>query len=414
MALVNLLSDKLKDNMRFRITLFLGGLLLIVFREHEIPLYPRIWAEEGTIFYAFARHHTIWEIFATAHVGYLTLFNSIVSTIQAKIFSVENAATISTYIGFFVQLIPIYIIAFTNNKFWDTAFKKTICVFIIIIVMEPELWLNTTNSHFIFGLITFLIMVISTSELSKFQTYFFRALLFLGGLTGPASIFFTPTFLLKAYREKSKEKYTQAGIITICAVIQASIILYSIFFDNKYKRLAVHDLKTTRYHFIIDNFSLLPHTYPFHYHLLSFDLITIFGMLIGTFYGYLILKKIKNIDYIIPLLSVLVVGTFSTLGSLDMSGGTRYSYIPTCILMIVFVSVFFDLKFNYERYMALFILVVCLTANASCYVRTMEEWAYSPTYPKWRNEVAKWRLDSTYNPKTHPAFIKDNEWQVKM
>ncbi|MEO8759303.1 MAG: hypothetical protein ABI388_00185 [Bacteroidia bacterium] len=413
MKLINSLSHKLKDTLWFRIALVLCGILLIIYRTPDLLINPRIWAEEGTIFYAFARHHSVWQIFTTAHVGYLTLFNSVVSSLQAKLVEPEYAATISTYMGLLVQITPVYIIAFTSSKFWDNAFKKIICAFIVIIVMEPELWLNTTNSHFIFGLITFLIMVISASDLSNFQKYFFRLLLFIGGLTGPASIFFTPTFLVKAYREKSKEKYIQAGIITLCAIIQACIILYSIFFDNKYKRLAVHDLKTTRYHFIIDNFSLLPHTYPFHYHLLTFDLITLFGIFIGAFYGYLILKNIKKIDYLIPLLSVTVVGIFSTLGSLDMSGGTRYSYIPTCILMLVFLSEALDSK-SKSRYVASLILIVCLACNASCYKRTLTEWAYSANFPKWKNEIAKWRIDSTYTPRTHPAFIKDDEWQVKM
>lgn len=261
MKLTTRINLKLKDTLGFRIGVVLCGILLIIFREPELILYPRIWAEEGTIFYSFARHHSIWDIFTTAHVGYLTLFNSIVSTIQTRFFSVENAATVSTYLGFLIQIIPVYIIAFTSNKFWDNAIKKTVCAFTFIIVMAPELWLNTTNSHFILGLITFLIMVISATELSKFQKYFFRILLLIGGLTGPASIFFTPTFLLKAYREKNKEKYIQACIITLCAFIQAAIILYSLFYNNTYNRLAVSDFKTTRYRFIIDNFTMVPHAH---------------------------------------------------------------------------------------------------------------------------------------------------------
>src|ERR1700757_525153 len=225
MEIINAINTKLKDTIRFRVVLVLCGTLAIIFREPEMFLYPRIWAEEATVFYTFARHHSVWDVFTTAHVGYLTLFNSVVSTIQAKLFSVENAAAVSTYMGFLVQLIPLYIVAFTTHKFWNNPIKKMICVLIVISVMARELYINTTNSHFILGLITFLIMMISPNTLSRFQKYFFRTLLFLGGLTGPASIFFTPTFLFKAYREKNKEKYIQAGIITVCAIIQACVIL---------------------------------------------------------------------------------------------------------------------------------------------------------------------------------------------
>ncbi|HTA63694.1 MAG TPA: hypothetical protein VK835_14620 [Bacteroidia bacterium] len=412
MNLLNTINTKVKDDIRLRVMLVLCGVLMIIYRGSEIFIYPRIWAEEGKIFYAFARHHSVWDIFTTVHVGYLTLFNSIVSVIQARFFSVENAATVSVWLAFFVQITPVYIIAFTTHKFWDNAIKKIICTLIVVTVLPPELYVNTTNSHFIFGIITFLIMMVAPNELSSFQKYFFRVLLFLGGLTGPVSIFFTPTFLFKAYREKNKEKYIQAGILTVCAIIQACAILHSIFFNNTYKRLSVHDVKTTRYHFIIDNFSLLPHTTPWlHIHFISFDLITILGMLIGSFYIYLTLKNIKKTDYLIPLVSVFFVGLLSTLGSLSMSGGTRYSYVPTCVLLLVLTSQSFEIKRNY---VALFTLTFCLSINIFYYPSSLDAWGYKPTYPKWKNEVAKWRADSTYNPKLHPAFIGEGEWDVKL
>src|SRR6185437_8993584 len=266
MKLVTTINNKLKDTTGFRIVFVLCSIVLIALREPALLLYPRLWAEEGCIFYQFALHHSLYEIFTTAHVGYLTLFNSIVSVLQAKIFSVENAAVVSTYMGFLIQLVPVYIISFTNYKLWDTPFKKIVSILIIIVVTAPEQWLNTTNSHFIFGLITFLVMVIPSIELSKFQKYIFRILLFIGGLTGPASIFFTPTFFLKAYKEKSKEKYIQAGIISLCALIQALVIVYSILFDNKYKRLSEHNHLRAVYHFLIDNFSMISQASTSYFH----------------------------------------------------------------------------------------------------------------------------------------------------
>ena len=414
MGFLNRLNRSLKDTLSFKIALVVCCILLIIIREPDLLVSPRLWAEEGFIFYSFALHHSIWDIFTTAHVGYLTLFNSIVSLIQAKAFSIENAATVSTYMGFLVQLIPVYIITFTNNKFWDSALKKVISAFIVIIVMAPELWVNTTNSHFIFGLITFLIMLVSATELSTFNKYFFRLLLLIGGLTGPASIFFTPTFLLKAYKEKSKEKIIQAGIITLCAFIQACVILYAIFFNNKYNRLTVHNLKITRYHFIIDNFSLLPHSAHLNYQLFSVDLTTLFGLLTGCLYIFLLVKYRGKDSYLIPLLSVIVVAIFSTLGSLDMAGGARYAYVPTCVLLIIITSQIFELPFTKINYVVLPILLICLTTNAIWYRPLIHEWMYKPSAPKWKNEVAKWRADTTYLPKTHPDVSDSDGWPVKL
>jgi hypothetical protein len=415
MKLLYSINNKLKDTIRFRVILFLSAVLLIILREPALFIHPRLWAEEGTIFYAFALHHSLWDVFTTVHVGYLTLFNSIVSIMQVKLFSVENAAIVSTYMGLVVQLIPVYIIIFATNKFWNTSLKKIICTLIVIVVMAPELWLNTTNSHFIFGLITFLILIISGSNLSNVQKYLFRALLLIGGLTGPASILFTPVFLLKAYREKEKEKYIQLILMSVCAIIQASVILYAVKYNNTYHRLTIINYKTTIYHFIVDNFSLLPHTPLLNFQIFSFELITLFGMTISVLMAYLFIINRKNGEYLIYIASFIIIATSSTLGSLDMSGGARYSYIPTCILLMIIVTETLDKYQSNDKpnYVISIILMTGLIVNIIWYKPLINEWAYKPTYPKWSCEVAKWRVDSSYIPKIHPAF-NDNGWPVKL
>ena len=404
MKLVNTLNNKLKDNTQFRLVLILCGLLLIAIREPAHLLFPRLWAEEGCIFYQFALHHSLYDIFFTAHVGYLTLFNSIVSALQAKVFSVENAAIVSTYLGFLVQLTPVYIIAFTTNKFWDNPPKKIITTFMIIIVTAPEISLNTTNSHFVFGFITFLIMVISTDGLLTFQKYFFRFLLFIGGLTGPASVLFTPLFIYKAYIEKKKEKYIQACILIFCAITQMSIILYALFFNNNYNRLSNHNYKHTLYSFFVDNFSILPHTSTSYLHPILFYLSILFSLMMLTFYIYLFLKNKTNTDYLISLAGLLIVGVISTLGSLNMAGSPRYAYIPGCIFILLIINESFkiDVRQTKLKYVSILILFLCFTANTVYYRYGMRN-VYNTDYPKWASEVAKWRIDNTYSPKIHPG-----------
>jgi hypothetical protein len=412
MKLLLSINNKLRDNLRFRIILVLCAILLIVLRAPTLLLHPRIWAEEGTIFYQFALHHSSYDIFTAVHVGYLTLFNSIVSTLQAKLFSVESAAIVSTYIGFLVQLIPVYIIVFTTNKFWDNPLKKIICMLIVIVVMAPELWLNTTNSHFIFGLVTFLIMIISANQLSVIQKHLFRLFLFVGGLSGPASIFFTPVFLLKAYREKSKEKYIQAAIISMCAIIQAMVIVYAILYNNTYHRLSNYDFRHILFAFFGDNFSMVPHTFASYASSIMFCICLSLGILMSFFYGHLLVKNRKNNDYLIALLSFIIVAIFSTLGSLNMAGSPRYAYIPTCILLMVILSKTFDEGFdwNVKKLITPTVLIVCVMINIIFYRHFMIS-VYKPDYPAWAVEVAKWRADTTYNPRIHPG---SDDWKIKL
>jgi len=405
MEVIDKINYKLKDTFRFRVVLFLCSILLISVREPALLLHPRLWAEEGCIFYQYALHQSIYTIFTTVHVGYLTLFNSIVSSLQAKVFPIENAAIVSTYMGFLVQLIPVYIIIFTSPKFWDTPLKKIICSFIIIVVLAPELSLNTTNSHFIFGLVTFLIMINNTTALSRLQKYFFRLLLLIGGLTGPASILFIPTFLVKAYYQKNKEKYIQAAILSICGLIQAFIILYAILYNNTYHRLAEHNYARTISHFFTDNFSMIPHASVSYLHGITFYAGFLFGVLMFVYYVYLLIANKKDSDYVLSLISLFIVGTCSTLGSLHMAGSPRYAYIPSCIFLIVITSEFLKRisLVNKTHYIAGLVLFICLSANTVYYHYGMRN-VYADSYPKWKDEVAKWRADNTYKPRVHPGL----------
>jgi len=413
MKLVTHINTKLNDTIGFRVVLVLCSIILIALREPALLLHPRLWAEEGCLFYQFALHHSLYEIFTTAHVGYLTFFNSIVSVLQAKIFLIERAAIVSTYMGFLVQLVPIYIIIFTRHKFWDSPLKKIVYILTVIVVAAPELWLNTTNSHFIYGLITFLIMVTPCVELPKLQKYFFRILLIVGGLTGPASMLFTPLFLLKAYREKSREKYIQAGIMSICALIQAYITVYSVFYNNTYSRLSNHNYTRTLYYYFVDNFSMLPHTSTSYLHPIIFYVDLFWGLFMAALFMYLLVKTRRDIDCFISLASLLVVGTFSTLGSLNMAGSPRYAYIPTCIFMAIIIYEAFGadmLKIKLKLVTSV-VLILCLAANIIYYRYGMRN-VYEPSYPKWADEVIKWRIDKTYAPKIHPN--KDAGQCVKM
>lgn len=99
-----------------------------------------------------------------------------------------------------------------------------------------------------------------------------------------------------------------------------------------------------------------------------------------------------------------------------MAGATRYSYIPTCILFMLIISDAFDGEFSksLKKYITPVILIICIKINIDNYKGCMM-YVYAPDYPKWKNEVAKWRADTTYNPRIHPASKEWKDvWKVKM
>jgi hypothetical protein len=386
--------------------LLLWCILLIACRETRLLTSPRLWAEEGKIFYSYALHHSVMDIFLTPQVGYLTLFNSIISFVQARIFPVELAPVVSTYAGFLVQLIPVLIILFTTHPFWNSPLKKMLLSTFIILVTPPELWLNTTNSHFIFGLTTFLILVIPAEQLSPVKKWLFRILLVLGNLTGPASMFLTPVFFIQAYYEKSREKYIQAGIQTIFALVQGSIVVYSLFFRNSYHRLQEYNLSVTVYNFFIDHFSL---------NVIFQDsaIRHAGGILMAVYFIYLFVKRRKNRTYVVFMLSFIISALFATAGSLQMEGSPRYGYITTCIFLMLLIADTWELFSNKQKlwFIPAIILGFVFVINVIDFRSRMEE-VYSPEYPHWKDEMVKWHADPSYHPKIHPDY--NNTWYVEL
>jgi len=63
-------------------------------------------------------------------------------------------------------------------------------------------------------------------------------------------------FFVKAYAERSREKYIQAGIQACCALLQAGVTVYSLLNDNPYHRFQAHDAGVTLRNFVIDHFSM--------------------------------------------------------------------------------------------------------------------------------------------------------------
>src|SRR6185312_12787588 len=215
---------------------------------------------------------------------------------------------------------------------------------------------------------------------------------------------FTPAFLLKAYREKSREKYIQAFILSVCALIQVGVIVYSVFYNNTYNRLSNHDYKRTLYYYFVDNFSLLPHTSTSYLSPITSSISLFWGILMAILFLYLLIKTRSNTDYFIALASLLIIGTFSTLGSLNMAGSPRYAYIPSCIFLFVIISEVFktDTSIPKLKYVISVVLILCLVVNTGYYRYGMRN-VYASNYPKWKEEVAKWRSDKSYNPKIHPG-----------
>ena len=92
--------------------LFFLTLILVVFRQESYFTYPRFWAEEGVVFFSFARSHTLIQALLQPHLGYYSLFSNLAAIIAAKFTPLKNAPLATTLCAFLAQGLPLVLIIF--------------------------------------------------------------------------------------------------------------------------------------------------------------------------------------------------------------------------------------------------------------------------------------------------------------
>ncbi|MDY6992832.1 MAG: hypothetical protein SVR94_09550, partial [Pseudomonadota bacterium] len=215
-----------------QLLLLLAIVFLIVYRSPELLLYPRLWAEEGSIYLRYAYHNNILDslFFVPKYsIGYLALSVNIPVTLAAHLFPLEYAPLITTYCSLLIALLPIIIIIYGHSYIWDNFFKKILaCLLIVGLPIGEtvgEIWLNSINAQIFCGLIALCLLFEKLHQINIKKAWFYRILLLFCGLSGPYTAFLTFAFALKASYERSKESLWQFMIVALTASIQFTIFL---------------------------------------------------------------------------------------------------------------------------------------------------------------------------------------------
>lgn len=197
---------------------------LIFLRDTRYFLQPRLWAEEGSLHFAYSYSHSVLQSLFQPQLGYLNFWPNL-ATILATFIPLESAPLVTTLLAFIVQLLPVGLILFSRSPLWGGWARKAIGAAVVLFVpMSTEAWLNTINSFSYWGLVAFLILV-EAAPASKIRRWIYRVLLVFAGLTGTHSCFLMPLFLYRAWQEKKAERWRQLVILTACSAVQIALIL---------------------------------------------------------------------------------------------------------------------------------------------------------------------------------------------
>lgn len=445
---------------RYKLVKFSGFIICIILIALRYPpfiLKPRLWAEENLYYELFFSAEKWWYgfdalIYPAYYVG-LSRFAGFI----ASLFDPIYAAAITTYFGFSILLIPFFIILFGNCSYWNNLEKKTILSLILIFSCSTgEIWLNSTNIHFILPVITFLILLDDDIN-NKLKTLFYSIFIAFASITGPISLLLSPFFLIRLIQKKEKEFFIFCLIFLIFGLLQVAFFFVSLSLgmvnENRGSKVDLN-LIDQFYYLVSPNIifplfgyfiSLAFRTFmisvnsvlDFNSYIIGFQdflpnsLSNIFGniflvsqefsfllnLIFISFFIYILFKIIlksnfkERVYFILPFLYLCIVTNYFSLAG---HGGFRYSFVTGFILLFfIFQKIYLNQKKS-EFTVAKTLLIISISVGVvEYYPRVI---SYTPetlsskaaSWPLWKEEVLRWKKESNYKPVIWPYLSNNN------
>lgn len=412
------------------LALLLISVLIIIFREYSLFTKPRFWAEEGKVYFSYASSHSFLSVLLKTHAGYYSLFSNLAAVLASRLVPLEKAPLVTTILAFLVQCLPLLIVIWGNSTLWNTTFKKAIMIAIILFTpLSGEIWLNTVNCRAYFSLCTVLILC-ERDYANQIKKNFYRALLVISPLSGVASCFLTPLYLIKAWITKQREAVVHAEIMSICALLQFIVVILCVQSGMMPKsRYSFPDIPTLGVIISIKNFALLfcglPATRVVSKYLLDayktggieFSLLGYGCLLLDMLFLWLLALRLDNKERIFILGSFLLLTLLSTYFALGDKGdlidswvGQRYYYVPNVlILTMLFHAVIHESKRKTSKIFSLFLSFLLIVGLLNGIAVFKSSTISDESWPIWSKEVAQWRKNPSYSIKIWPPG-----WQMNL
>ncbi len=400
------LAEKAIKKKRFlSIALLLLVGTIVTARRPELLISPRFWAEEGEVYFSAAIRNGFWKALSLEHIGYYNIVPNI-ATAMAVLVPLELAPFVTTFTAFLCQVLTSAVAIFGKSRFWDTWPKKLIIACGIQLITPFELWLTSLNAHFWFCTATFFILLEPIDQNNRIR-WFHRVILVFAGLSSVVSVFLTPLFLLKAWQSKLRESWIQTGILMAAGLLQVSVFFSALFAHDAQLASRFGNNQFALRHLVLFHFMEPFWGWPIT-DWVPLGCILIVTICLMLFLLVLFFRRRSEGEMVIIFLSFFSVAIFSTLLSFNMASASRYAFAPSVMTLVVLVDEAFKRKQDVSRWLAtFFIFLIALSCLAGFRSRIF----YSSELPRWREEVAAWRLDNSKPLKIWPQF-RFRTWQV--
>lgn len=402
--------------------------IIVVFvayaRLPALLIEPRFWAEEGSYFAYAYNHNWLVNLFSPQY-GYNTLYNSIVTSLAAVV-PLEYAPAVTTYLAFIVQLSVSAAAIWWDIPVLDSLLKKFVIALLIQTLAYARNWVTTIGVQYWLCVLSLLVLLYNQNAKAGKIFVLQNFLLIMNGLTGILSCILIPAFVLKAGMTRSKRVITQTAILILCSLVQVGVFLNFylskdaslnsrfgdfnfIYVLSKMIRFLITVPFYERYIFLsqfgesletsfrkalstIIGPSIYSPQYNFYLPEMALGLLTIFYLFVLAY------RKIKQLDTQLIAISIFLVTVVSTYFSVNSSGGPRYAFAPSIMIMLLVVSAVNDESIpKFLSYIAIILVTLSLTTSLKHYRSNMTGGvAYDASWPKWKDEIKIWKTDNSY------------------
>jgi len=236
-----------------KVLLFLGLVLLMIYRSPSLLIEPRFYAEEGSIYFSYAYSHSWLSNLFSIHLGYYSLLNNIGTCIATTVTPLKYAPFITTYISFLIQLSPFILIIWGSSYFFDNYIKKTVICLIILFSTTGDIWLNLISCQYHLSLAVFLLLIQDTDSAGVSKKWFNRLFLFMASLTGVLACFLTPAFIWKYWKQKNRENGIYASILLFACLVHVAVFIVFITQGYSGNRFVINSWLSTLRNFYLLN-----------------------------------------------------------------------------------------------------------------------------------------------------------------
>lgn len=185
---------------------------------------PSFWGEDGWVWYPACYAHG-WRCLLIDHSGYLQTISMLVA-LASQPFPLLHAPKLFALAALVLQVAPaVFLVSW---RMAEAIPRWSVRLFLaLLLIAAPgmsEVFVNLTNAQWHLALLCFLV-VTATRPAGRMGRIFDTAVLVVGGLSGPFSVFLAPVAVLWWWLRRGRWAFWRLLLVAGAAALQAGLIL---------------------------------------------------------------------------------------------------------------------------------------------------------------------------------------------